>query len=837
MRLQNKLLVPLMALTIIPLLICGGVAAYYLVDTTRKQLLNEVHTVSSTTAEVIQTHFRHAQADLGLMANSRLLKRYLQSGDERYALQQPALIRQIQEYQKASPLYFEIRLILNDGFEDVRVVSRDLDNRSFDESGTDLFKALQNLEEEEILTRISPHDDSGETVAYFARAMMVRDLSQPFDQQEGKVKGYFVIALDMQFLATLLNKVKIGKSGYLLITDAEGNVLFKPSNVQTLPLATQLAATTQSTQKNGHATNQVYAGYLLQNNPVNDQLNIVAVLPDDDLQEAIYGLTYYFAIIIMTVMLVVLLLIYQHVRKLFLEPIYQLRDTVNKIGEGNLEAELPDKLANDEFGDLHHSIHKMQSNLTSSQEKVRQLAYFDDLTGLPNRFTLKRELESSISRAKRESQSFAVVFIDLDNFKDINDSLGHDMGDQMLIQVAERIQKNIRCDDYVSRIKEGTTEIFEERQNNLIARLGGDEFTLLLNHIDGPAGVSTVVKRLMRSLSKPVTLGDHVTTCGASMGIAIYPQDGSNAHEILKNADMAMYEAKKAGKNHFEFYSREMNTLVLQRLALESNLRQALDHNEFRLLYQPRVRVDDERIDGFEALIRWESPQLGFVSPNEFIPFAEESTLICEIGYWVLNTACIQIAKWVDAGYTDICVSVNLSPVQIFKGDTLHMIRTAMLVNGVKGENLEVEITESGLLQDEKTAIEFLLGVRKLGVRIALDDFGTGYSSLSYLRKLPIDILKIDRSFVVDSVSEDTASILESIIEMAGKLSLKTVAEGVETEQHVTLLRKYACDFIQGYYYAKPLPEEAATTYLTEHYVADEGEAAADKANVLSHNA
>lgn len=743
----------------------GAIAAFYVLGARTEQVHNEVNSVTSTTAEVIRTHFKHARADLVLMSNSRQLIRYLQSGDDRYVLQQPALIRQIAEYQKASPEYFEISLILDDGFEDIRLVNIDLANRSVDESNSLLFSQVKLMGKDEVLTKVMRHPDRGTMTTYFARAMYTADPFEPFDQNGQVAKGYFVIALDMAFLHELLDDVRIGKSGYLFVVDEQQNTLFAPSFAGSMPDTESLRQAALLYQD----SEQSYFGtqFLIHSTPIENGLRIVAVLPQSEFNETVNQLTLYVLLVIVLVIIAIVLLMYQHIRKLFLEPIYHLRQTVNQIGEGNLQSDIPHLVSKDEFGELYDSIQKMRENLNSSQEQVKQLAYFDELTGLPNRITLKHELKAAINRASRNQSLFAVVFIDLDNFKDVNDTLGHDMGDLLLKRVSERIQKNIRTDDYMVRSDED--HLLPRGDGHLIARLGGDEFTLLLNDVDNVGAVSRIVRRLMTSLSQPVMLGEHTMSSGASMGIAIYPQDGDSAEELLKNADLAMYEAKKAGKNHFEFFSREMNALALQRLALESNLRKALDHNEFRLFYQPRVRSSNTEMDGFEALIRWESPQMGFVAPNEFIPFAEESMLICEIGFWVLNTACQQIARWVGAGYRDLIVSINLSPVQIFKGDTYHMIETALRVNGVDGKNLEVEITESGLLKDEKAAIEFLHKVRGLGVRVALDDFGTGYSSLSYLRKLPIDVLKIDRSFIVDMVSKHSSSILESIIELAAK--------------------------------------------------------------------
>ncbi len=827
MRLQNKLLIPLSLLTIIPLMLLGVFAAYYASNSLQKRVAGEMNSISETMSALVLSRLGNARSNLELFASNRLLKKYLLSGDERYSLQQPSLMRQLSAYQNAFPEYFEISVILNDGFEDTRVTNRKMPNATMDESDSAIIRALQKQPDDSVVQLLAYHSDADELAISMGKVLRYRDPLVPYKAEGVVVRGYLTMMMDISFIQTLITRVKVGKSGFLMVADSQGEIIFKPSNVTGEFEALNLQAihthyhqspfsivahSAQSTKKRE---------YMALVQKINDDFTLVAAIPQSEINQVLWQIAMIVFAVILSVILIILMLAYRHVSKLLLDPIYRLKDMVTSIGEGNVRVPIPADIKSDEFGELYDSIQKMRLNLNKSQEQVKQLAYYDDLTGLPNRITLRQELDAMINNSQRSELHFAVVFVDLDNFKDINDTLGHDMGDILLKEVSSRILKNIRNDDYVVRQRDHDIAkdcATVEPREHVVARLGGDEFTLLLGNIENVAVISKVVKRILDSFLQPIKLGEHDSVVGASMGIAIYPQDGRTADELLKNADLAMYEAKKSGKNNFEFFSKEMNAVALQRLALESNLRRALDRSEFVLYYQPRILASDEHVDGFEALIRWNNRELGIVPPNQFIPFAEESLLICEIGYWVLDNACQQIRQWVDEGYSDICVSVNLSPKQIYRGDTFHMIETAMKYHGVQGRNLEIEITESGLLKDEKVAIEFLENVKGLGVRLALDDFGTGYSSLSYLRKLPIDILRIDRSFVVDVVGDgDTANILESIIELAGKLSLKTVAEGVETVQQLELLNDLGCDYIQGYYYSKPLPLDKANEYLNLH--------------------
>ncbi|MGI9222072.1 MAG: putative bifunctional diguanylate cyclase/phosphodiesterase [Woeseiaceae bacterium] len=437
----------------------------------------------------------------------------------------------------------------------------------------------------------------------------------------------------------------------------------------------------------------------------------------------------------------------------------------------------------------------------SAEAKIYNLAYYDELTELPNRELFSQSLERTITVAKNEDQKFAVLFVDLDRFKRINDTLGHTIGDELLKDVADRLAKCTRSTDTVSKIDARTT------RNIKLARLGGDEFVIKLYGVDSGDSVAMVAKRIIESLTPPFTCAGHQFVVTPSIGIAMYPQDGKTGEELLMNADSAMYRAKAVGRNNYKFYSETMRTKSLHRLDLENLLRTAIEEEQFELHFQPKVDASTFRLVGAEALLRWQHPDRGNIPPDDFIPIAEETGLIVPLGQWVLNEACRQVKVWAASPIGTVPVSVNISSHQFrdsgLVGDVLGAISNA----GIKPSDIELEITESVLLQDvDKTLVE-LRALKEAGISLSIDDFGTGYSSLSYLKRFPIDIIKIDRSFVKDLHHDtDDAAICAAILAMSQQLGLKVVAEGVETREQLDFLRRYKCDHIQGYICSKPLP-------------------------------
>lgn len=443
-----------------------------------------------------------------------------------------------------------------------------------------------------------------------------------------------------------------------------------------------------------------------------------------------------------------------------------------------------------------------------AESRVRQLAYYDSLTGLPNRVLFLDRLGQTLELARRHNRVVALLFLDLDNFKRINDTLGHGIGDELLKTMAERLTQCLRTSDAISRAApEGTA-----------ARLGGDEFTVLLSEINHPEEAAVVARRILEALGQPMRLATHEVIVTPSIGIALFPQDGNDVESLLKSADLAMYFAKRIGPSLFQYYEEVMNTTALRRLTLENQLRQALNRDEFALHYQPQVNLLTGEISGMEALLRWESRDLGSVPPIEFIPIAEESGLIVPIGEWILRTACQQAKYWRDRGVSLPRIAVNVSALQFVDHTFLSTIQRVLTETGLEPGVLELEITESLLMKDAYGAAETLCALKKLGVQVAIDDFGTGYSSLSRLKELPIDCLKIDRTFVQGLLADaNDRAIASAVIAMADSMNLRVIAEGVEQSSEADFLRARHCGEMQGYLISRPLPVDQVEPFLAQY--------------------
>ena len=433
---------------------------------------------------------------------------------------------------------------------------------------------------------------------------------------------------------------------------------------------------------------------------------------------------------------------------------------------------------------------QLESLLQQRTAEVDWLAYYDTVTQLPNRTLFEDRLKQAVAIAKSSNQTLGVLFISLDQFKKVNDSLGHGPGDVLLREFAERLKSCISKSDTV-------------------ARFGNDEFALLRTQIDGTKDVIETIGSLSQVLKFSFDLPGHELIATASVGVSLFPLDGEDSHTLLKNAGAALYKAKRSGGANYQFFTADMHELASRRLALESNLRRAIQNEEFEVHYQPRVSVDSLAITGVEALVRWQHPQLGLISPSEFIPLAEDTGLIVPLGEWVLRTACSQGRRWRDQGFAPIHIAVNISARQFHDQDLSQTVIRILEETGLSPKLLELEITESSIMQDADLAAAILSRLKNLGINIAIDDFGTGFSSLASLKRLPIDALKIDQSFVREATSDrDDAALVMAIITLAHNLRLKVVAEGVETEDQLRFLQLLRCDELQGDFFSKPVAAE-----------------------------
>jgi diguanylate cyclase (GGDEF)-like protein len=466
--------------------------------------------------------------------------------------------------------------------------------------------------------------------------------------------------------------------------------------------------------------------------------------------------------------------------------------------------------------DLRLANHELELEIAErrrSEELIREVAFYDALTKLPNRTLFKSDLERSLAEAKRRSSRLAVMFIDLDNFKRINDTLGHNMGDELLRQAAVRLSGCIRGEDSLANlVRKGAAN---GDGGNRVARLGGDEFTVLLHDVGSSFNAAHVAQRIIEAFAAPFVLDIYKVRVSPSIGIAYYPLDGGSADELLRHADTAMYNAKQRGRNTFSFYTRAMSESAYTKLALENRLRGAIEREEFVLHYQPKYDARDNSLVGFEALLRWNDPQHGLVAPGDFISLAEETGLIVPISEWVIQETCRQLRHWQDRGGQVVPVSLNLSSLHFQHPRLAPVIQQALDQAQVSPTLLEIEVTESLFLDDMDTAVATLTRLRESGVRIAIDDFGTGYSSLSYLKRFPLDTLKIDRSFVQDlAMGGDDAAICNAIVALGRILGLKVVAEGVENAEQARLLLAQGCDEMQGFLFGSAMPAEQATRLL-----------------------
>jgi PAS domain S-box-containing protein len=452
-----------------------------------------------------------------------------------------------------------------------------------------------------------------------------------------------------------------------------------------------------------------------------------------------------------------------------------------------------------------------------AEARVARLAYYDSLTGLPNRQSFLDRVDREIQRAGQRNEKLAVLFMDLDGFKTVNDTLGHATGDLILKWAAERLRDGLRPADLLSRPTgfgdfDGTGPELE------LARLGGDEFTALLLNIEHPEDAVAVAQRIGKLMRKPFVVDDRNVTLSTSIGIALYPEDGADGVTLLKHADTAMYHAKNSGRDNAQVYSASLTRNILARLELDASLRAALDRNEFHLVYQPQVDVVSGRIHAVEALIRWSHPTRGLVSPLDFIPLAEENGLIERIGAWVLDTACVQAARWQKSGLS-VSIAVNLSPLQFGTSDLPRIVMRALAQAGLAPQHLELEVTEGALMENSAATRATLQALRDHGVQIALDDFGTGYSSLGYLTRMPIGHIKIDRCFVTGLLEGgESEAIVRAVLAMARSLGVRTTAEGVETAEQARVLRAMACDSLQGYYFSRPVASDQIPALLQQSW-------------------
>jgi|GEM_PF-578856 len=454
----------------------------------------------------------------------------------------------------------------------------------------------------------------------------------------------------------------------------------------------------------------------------------------------------------------------------------------------------------------------------TAQKEIHDLAYYDLVTGLPNRAQMRESLTQTLKLSERMNTQFALLFLDLDHFKQVNDTLGHDAGDDLLQQVSNRLSSVLRDSDVLSRPKDTDADSGEQQSSkDSVARIGGDEFVVLLGNINRAEDAARVAERIAHSISEPYTISDIEVAVTTTIGISVYPNDGRDAETLMKHADVAMYHAKENGRNGYQFYSRSIHDQALKRFSIERELKIAIEQEQLKLLYQPKMDLNTGDIVGVEALIRWSHPERGSISPAEFIPMAEETGLIVPMGKWVLDESARQVQGWIDRGVGRYSVAVNCSPVQFTRGNMISDIDNAVKNSGIDPSLMEIELTENLFLHNIENGIQLLSCIKGLGVQIAVDDFGTGFSSLSYLKRLPVDKLKIDQTFVQElHKDKGDAAIVSAIVTLGHNLGLSVVAEGVENAEQLEILRQYKCNEVQGFHFSHPLTSAEFEQWLID---------------------
>ncbi len=520
-----------------------------------------------------------------------------------------------------------------------------------------------------------------------------------------------------------------------------------------------------------------------------DYLLLSAYMNKQELQEALYESKKMLIISIISIVIVTLIISLIMLNRLLSVPLKRLLDGIGVIAKGDYSHKISIK-SDDELGLISQEFNKMAHTIKEREMQLDELAHYDVLTKMPNRAMFLANLESAINRAERNKTKLAVFFLDLDEFKNINDTLGHNIGDKLLVKVANNLSKVMR-------------------RNDLLARIGGDEFNILVEDLGSAVTAEEIAVKMIEQMNLPIEIEHNQIHITGSIGIAIYPDDARDFMTLLKNADIAMYDAKDKGKNRYKFFSQELSTSLEQRTIMLKELKNALSNNELELYYQPKFSLQNGKIYAAEALIRWKSAKLGFVTPDQFIPLAEESGEIIQIGAWVIEQACKDFALWKKLNLPISQVSVNVSNVQFAQPGIIRTLQDAIKNAAIEAKSLEIEMTESYVYENSNQALEVLHRIREIGIDIAMDDFGTGYSSMSYLKQLPLSRLKIDKSFIDDIPhSEDDVEITKIIIALAKVMHLEITAEGIETQEQIKFLQSLDCNEGQGYICSKPLPNK-----------------------------
>lgn len=801
MRLRGKLLTLLIPLVGSAMVALGSLAYLQLRDAAERAQLQQVETLLDQVARQVRAVIGAAQANAQLFASEYLLEKYALAEDEaeRYRLLQRPLLRAFARYQKAYPDYYEIRFVLPDGYASARrVIGGTLGAGGAGEHDP-WIRALEDAGDG-VQTRVRINPDNGEVAVYVGKPVRLRQITEDPTRARPVLRGYLVITMRLAELERQLDGRPFGESGLLFATDDASRLLFDAGGRPALPSDGDRTRLREAIGAVDLVSLDWLDGpvYLL-GRAVTPGLVLYAALPRATVQATTTRLGH---IVVAATVLTILLVsgvLFAALRRLVLRPLQRLEGLAGAIGEGRLDVEIV-STGDDEMASLERSFARMAQSLAASNDRVRFLADHDSLTGLPNRRLFQEFLHRALAHSRRAEEKLGLLFLDMDEFKNVNDTLGHHAGDQLLERFAERLVGVLRAQDLVAHRNDGP--------GHLVARLGGDEFIILLSGVRSPTDAATVAERILDRLRDPFVINRQRFFIGASIGITVFPDDGDTVADLVKHADLAMYHAKRAGKNTYQFYSADMNVAAVHRMQTERRLRRALERDEFVLHFQPIVDLRTGVVVGAEALLRWQDPETGdLVPPDEFIPVAEACGLILPIGDWVLESATAIARGWPSHGPAPLRVCVNVSALQVEQGGLAARVAATLEQTGLEPSRLEVELTETVIMSSVATVQAELDQLKALGVTVALDDFGIGYSSLGYLRRFSIDTLKIDRSFVAGCMSQPSQrGIVSAVIAMAQALELRIVAEGIESDDERAFLCAEGCNLGQGYLFSRPLP-------------------------------
>ena len=782
---------------ILPVLVVGLLSIIYLKGVSQRLTIVQLESSLQQLASDSVSRLNNASSNVSVLSGSEVFETYLSNNQKTF--DELAITGKLESIAKGFPGYADIAVFDKQG--DLIVSISDTFNGAEYQQ-----KVIQHMVDAKLDHNEAIWLSEADGTIYYLVAHSVRQKHKNNQYIKNRVNtaGFLFISVGMGFLNELMNE-GIEKQGIeYFLTDNQGLILFSPVKKESSQPSSQqlekvILSRSSAINQYGKGSTSFYGGYkrLTQN------LYLLGIVTEKEINKASESVKQYVFWFVIFVFFASLLLLNTQVNLLLINPLSMIHRLVIHFNKGEHDQDVS-MLGSDELALLASDFQALSHGLVKNSETVKNLAYFDELTGLPNRTTFNVSLKKALSHCERANTVMGLLFIDLDNFKYVNDIHGHQVGDELLQETAERLESCLRGVDIVSRKIDSDSDA--DWNNDLVVRLGGDEFTIILTEIEQAHQVSMVAQRIVDMLSQPFELANTEINIGASIGIAMYPVDGTSDDSLIKSADLAMYEAKQRGRNNYQFFTKALNEAVAMRLELESSLRKAIKNNEFFLNYQPKIRLQGGEVVGVEALLRWRHPVKGVLFPANFLTVAEDTGLIVDIGRIVLQLVGAQLKRWHDEGLGHLKIAINLSALQLMHGSVVGDINNALKTHQVSPENLEVEITESILMSDERNCIEILKQFKVLGVDVALDDFGAGCSSLIYIKKFPIDYIKIDRFFTMGvGESDESRDVITAILDLAKALSLKVVVEGVETFEQLQAVSRMPCDYVQGFYFSKPV--------------------------------